>query len=132
MSTENTENKSGEVVKRGRKKHDLSTAKVADGALKSPNSVYEMVGISTSSYKSRTLEEYKETLASMNLMELQEEAYRHATPATDNREIIIDRLERKFLQENSRFVSASKQTVKKLTAEEHIKNQALNILRRGK
>ena len=82
----NEQNGQEKPAKRARKQPiDLATAKVADGAVRTPTSVYEILGISTTSYKTASLEDYKQTLASMNLIDLQEESYRHGTPATDNR-----------------------------------------------
>ncbi len=136
MSNEKTTQDQGnapqKAVKRVKKPIDLATAHVADGAIISPKSVYEIVGISTNSYKTGSYAEYQESLASMSLMQLQEEAFKCGTPATDNRAVIIDRLERKFLQENARFGTGSKTAKKDLTPAEELRRQAQNIMNRGR
>jgi hypothetical protein len=70
----------------------------------------------------------------MNLMQLQEEAYNRAIVATENRDILIDRLEKKFIQETSKFKAASSKLTdkKEEPKEESIKDQAIRILSRGR
>ena len=120
--------------KGARKKVNLSTAKVADGEVKSPTSVYEILGISTHGYKTNNLDTYSRDIKAMNLMQLQEEAYERAIIATENRDILIDRLEKKFIQETSKFKAASSKLTdkKEEPKEESLKDQATRILARGR
>jgi hypothetical protein len=139
MSNDTTENITQAPIvptapKRTRKKVNLATAKVADGEVKSPTNVYDIVGIPTHRYKTTSLASYSANLKAMNLIQLQEEAYNRAVLATESRDILIDRLERKFIQETSKFKTSSDgrsfeaQPVK----EESLHDQALRILSRGR
>jgi hypothetical protein len=85
-----------------KKKLDLTTAKTADGALYSPKSVYEIVGLNDSLFPTSNYEEYQKLLSTMNTIDLVDHAYRLGVVATSDRQSLIDRLERKFLQERAR------------------------------
>lgn len=113
------------------KKIDLSTAKVADGQLKASSSVYEMCGMNTNPYGTTSLETYTKRLAEMNLIELQDHAYKIGALATNDRSVLIDRLERKFLQEVSRFRATGQETGKGAAVAEQ-RETALRILSRGR
>jgi hypothetical protein len=119
-------------VKRTRKRVNIATAKVADGEIKSPTSVYEILGIPTHGYKSSSLAAYSADLRGMNLYQLQEEAYNRAVLATDSKEVLIDRLEKKFIQETSKFktaVGASDRSFNQAPSkEESERDQAIRIL----
>lgn len=135
MANDNTpEAATSAPAKRGRpKKVNLATAKVADGALESPKSIYEICGIASHSYNTSNLEEYKRSISSLNLMQLQEEAYNKGILPTDSREMLLDRLERKFIGEVSKFKTSKGQTFEsKDTPAEALRREALNILSRGK
>ena len=136
MSNEITGKESVVATRRGRKKVDLSTAKVADGELKSSTSVYELLGISTHGYKTSNAAEYTMQLRGMNLLQLQEEAYARAVLPTENKDILIDRLEKKFIQETSKFktVTGNNRNFDKSEAskEDELKNQALRVLAKGR
>lgn len=121
-------------AKRGRpKKVNLATAKVADGALSAPKSVYEICGISTHGYNTTNLDDYKGSIKAMNLMQLQEEAYNKGVLPTDSRDMLVDRLEKKFILETSKFKTERGQVIgTKDTPAEALKRQALNILARGR
>ena len=87
-----------ETKKRG--KLDLSTATVADGAQKPIRSVYELVGIKDIKYRETTYGSYQGRLKKMNLIELQDHGFSIGVVPASSRDIMIDRLERKYLQEN--------------------------------
>ncbi len=112
---------------------NLSTAKVADGAQRSSQSVYELCGISTNTYRVNTIKDYTRTIRAMNLIDLQDEAYKNGVLATDNRDILLDRLERKFIQESARFrqepTPGSSQVSQSDSA---TRERALEILSRGR
>ncbi len=110
-----------------RKKIDLATAMVADAEIKSPTSLYEICGVRTSTYRTANVEEYEESLKSLDLLRLQEEAYAHAVPATQNREAIIDRLVKKFILIVGRV--GAKNDAKDSGS---LREQAKNILARGR
>jgi len=123
--------------RRGRKPLDLSKAKVADGALKANQSVYAICGIAEHSYGSVSRAQYTQSLQDMNLIDLQEEAYTHGVVPIDNRELLIDRLERKFIQEVGKFQNAvgraAVETQSGGTTEEQARRKkALEILARGR
>lgn len=134
MSNELTESVASITAKRPRKRVNLATAHTADGEVKSPTSVYDLLGISTHGYKTTNLTSYTATLKSMNLAELHNEAYARAVLGTDNRDVMIDRLEKKFIQETSKFKSAS--TSRDFTPEpvvpETERDLAIRTLSRGR
>lgn len=112
-----------------KKKLDLSTAKVADGALKAPKSLYEVMGISTNRYKIKDLASYEKAIARMDLIELQDEAYDKGVTPNSNRDIIIDRLVRRFIHENANVpepVNAQSE------ASPDVRAETLRILARGR
>jgi hypothetical protein len=113
-----------------RKKLDLTKAKVADGALAAPRSVYEMVGISTHSYGTNNRAEYEATINHMNLIELQDEAYKHGVLASESRSITIDRLLEKFVHEQTKFSSTTDDFIS--TASKKTQKAALEALARGR
>lgn len=117
--------------KNSRKKVDLSTAHVADGQTASSQSVYDLVGIPSHGYSTTNLEQYRRGIIAMNLIQLQDEAYDKGVLATENRDILIDRLERKFLQETSKFRVATGQK-RDEPKEDSMRDQALRILARGR
>ena len=148
MTTES--NDSVKVTKtagaRKRPKVNLAVAKVADGqgsiepiatgSTPKYTSVYEIMGIIDHSYKTTSLAVYSETLRDMNLYKLHEEAYNRGVPGTDNRETMIDRLERKFIQETTKFADRSGRVNgdhKPDTEKEvSLHDQAMKILARGR
>lgn len=83
-----------------KKKLDLATAKQADGALPSMRQIEEMVGIKGTSYWEKSYGEYQTMLRSKNLIELHDHAFEVGVVPASHRDMMIDRLERKFLQEN--------------------------------
>ena len=87
-------------AKRGRPRKivNLSTAKVADGALPSNTAIYDLCGISTSHYRAKSIAEYSKELGTLNLIELQDEAYKAGVVPSRDRFILIDRLERQFIK----------------------------------
>ncbi len=110
---------------------NLSTAKIADGASVAPRSVYAICGISESTYKHRSVAEYSKMLNSLNLIELQEHAFGIGIPAGPDRNTLIDRLERRYLQENSRFRGGIEQPAANgATADQRA--EAERILSRGR
>ena len=113
-----------------RKKIDLATAMVADAEVKSPTSLYEICGVRTSSYRTSNVEEYKASLAALNLIQLQDEAYQHAVPATQNREAIISRLVDKFILTVGRL--GAKTAHEDGDEASAIRQQAKNIMARGR
>lgn len=119
------------MAKKTTKKIDLATAKVADGELKAPVSVYEICGISENAYGTTSFESYKKKLASMNLIQLQDHAFKIGALATQDRSVLIDRLERKFLQDTARLRATGQ---KKADSDPTAANreQALQILARGR
>jgi len=110
---------------------DISTAKVADGALAPrAKSAYEICGISTFTYKHRTLAEYQTYLRKLNLIQLQDEAYEHGITAGTSVPMLIDRLERQYCKERGKFASAVLDPQKdESNADIHAK--AVEIMRRG-
>lgn len=115
-----------------RKKMDLNKAMVADGSLQAPKSVYEIVGINDSIFPTENYEEYQKMLASMNTIDLVDHAYRIGVVATPDRNTLIDRLERKFLQERSRFGTSTESASAADGSEESIRKEAERIISRGR
>jgi hypothetical protein len=110
---------------------DISTAKVADGALAPrAKSAYEICGISTFTYKHRTLAEYQTYLHKLNLIQLQDEAYEHGITAGTSIPMLIDRLERQYCKERNKFASVGVEA-KKDDANEDVHAKAVEIMRRG-
>lgn len=110
---------------------DLSKAKIADGALDNPASVYEIVGRRTSVYNTAKYEDYQKYLRTLNLYDLQSHAYEVGVIPVDNYNVLFDRLERKFLEEISKFISAKNNANTSIKASEPTKT-ILDILSRGK
>lgn len=113
-------------------KLDLSKATVADGSLRAPKSVYEIVGINDSIFPTENYEDYQKMLASMNTIDLVEHAYKIGVVATPDRNTLIDRLERKFLQERSRFGTSTESSNAADGSEESIRKEAERIISRGR
>lgn len=116
-----------EKVKKTRKKLDLSKVQVADGALKAPRSVYEIVGFPETDYDTRDIDVYRKELDRMQNFELQEHAARHGVLPSWEREITMGRLEEKFMRENSRFVPPGQSVPE---SNEDLRKQAERIMGR--
>ncbi len=115
-----------------RKKLDISKAKVADGALSAPKSVYEMVGIATHDYgKDIDRTGYEAVLKRMNLIELQDEAYKHGVLASDSMAITIDRLVEKFIREHTKYSAIADEIVGENVSKK-TRDSAIKALSRGK
>lgn len=114
-------------------KIDLATAKTADGATHTATSVYEICGIRSHSYNTNSYDVYKRNLASMNLMQLQEEAYERGIIASGSSEAIVDRLERKYLQEAGRFRTNPTDRVDgRVEDKDTQRDEVMRILSRGR
>lgn len=110
-------------------KLNMRTAKVADGA--SPaTSVYEIVGLGTTSYKHKTLASYTKMVNGLNMMELHDHAYELGVPTHPDRHTLIDRLERHFIQENAKFTRATEQPDNSI--DESSREAAEKIISRGR
>lgn len=88
------------MARKSGKKLDIATAQVADGALKAERSIYEIVGFKSVRYRARSYAEYQTMIRKMDLLQLHEHSYEVGAVASPSKEITIDRLERKYLQEN--------------------------------
>lgn len=84
-------------------KIDLAKAQVADGALHAPRSVYEVIGARDTQYSHSDYASYQKWLQAQDLITLQDHAYKLGVVATANMGHLVDRLERRFLKERSRF-----------------------------
>ncbi len=125
------------VAKASKKQFDLSTSQVADGALKPLRSVYEIMGVKNVSYREKTYASYQDQLRRMNVIELQDHAYEIGVLAGSTKDSMIDRLERKFLQENPEqrdaHIAARAAANGKTEADgESIADQAARIIARGR
>lgn len=107
---------------------DLSRAKVATAALPA-RSIYEIMGITSKEYRTHDYATYQEDLKSMTLHALHEHAYEVGVAATEDRNHLIDALERKFLQEHGRQGRARETTEK--TQAQILREQALRALSHG-
>lgn len=117
------------------KKLNLATAEQADGALSSPRSAYEICGIADVKYREKTFAGYSARLHAMDLIELQDHAYELAVVPSPSAQVMIDRLEEKFLRENP----VERAAVAKARAEaaergesDSIERQAERIMARGR
>jgi len=116
-----------------KKRLDLATAKVADGQLMAGASVYSLVGITDSRYKHKSLASYSKMLNGMDLIELQDHAYEVGTLAGSDRHSLIERLERKFIEESRKFgATAAQPEDPSLDATEDLREQAKKIVSRGR
>ncbi len=106
----------------------MSKAQVANGALPAPVSIYGMLGISTDTYRAKNIQEYSKNLANMDLLQLQEEAYEVGIAAFGNRANIIDRLERKYLQETTKYAGVGQETADDMTPE--LREQGMKAMRK--
>ncbi len=105
---------------------NIATAKVADGEVKSTTQIYDICGVKTSNYRTANLEEYTNYIKSLNLVQLQDEAYQHSVLASSNRDVIIDNLTKKFIREVGKFGAKS------TAPGNDLRQQALNVLARGR
>lgn len=115
-----------------KRKFNLETAETADGALPSLRSAYELVGIKDFQYKAKTFSEYQGQLRAMDLIELQDHAYDYAVVPSQSAEVMIARLEEKYLRENPEQrlkVAAERQAQMESESE---KEQVDRILSRGR
>lgn len=108
---------------------NIAAATVATGALASPKSIYEIMGLTSKLYSTTDYETYQKDIASMSLHTLHEHAYEVGVAASGDRSILIDALERRFIKENGRQGRA-REAVKKTQAEE-MREQALRALAHG-
>ncbi len=118
-----------------KKQLDLSTASVADGSLKPVRSVYELMGIKNVSYREKSYGAYQDQLRRMNVIELQDHAYEVGVVPGATKDSMIDRLERKFLQENPDqrdAYYAAKAAGASNAPELSLEEQAQRILARGR
>jgi len=118
------------AAKRGRKL-DLATAKIADGALTAPANVYEIIGHKVSVYTTSDYLTYQKQLRGMALYDMQEHAHEVGEIPTDNREVLIDRLERRFLEATSKFAAAKAKSSDSNTAVS-ADSKVLEFLKRGR
>lgn len=117
--------------KNGKKALDLDNAEQADGALESPRSAYEIVGIKDYRYRETSFAAYSARLHQMDLSELHDHGYDMAEPISPSRQVMIDRLERKYLRENPH----QRSTAAKLRApqdDSSIEEQAQRIMAQGR
>ncbi len=59
-----------------KKKIDLNKTKIADGSLRSPKSVYEIIGLNDSVFPTQNYEEYQKIINNMNTIDLVDHAYK--------------------------------------------------------
>ena len=98
---------------RPRKTSSLPTHQT-NGALPAskPQSVYEILGMRSTNYKQETFSEYQVYLDTLNLAELQNHAISVANIVPiDDRNRLIDRLEKEYLRINARFAPSANQQV---------------------
>lgn len=113
-------------------KINLATAKVADGEVRGNTSIYAMCGIATTSYKHTTLAAYSKMINSLNLIELHDHAFQVGTLAGPDRNTLINRLEEKFLRENSKFSPAIGQPIEAPKGSSEARAEAERIISRGR
>lgn len=115
-----------------RKKVNLATAKVADGRAQS-RSIYEMVGLPTSSYRCKTLAEYSKMINNLSVIELQDHAFQIGSLAGYDRATMIDRLEQKFIRENSKFATGAESVEDPAKgSSDAVRAEAARIISRGR
>lgn len=112
-------------------KINLATAKIADGQSRSVQSVYEMVGLSNTNYKHKSLADYSKMINGLNLIELQDHAFNIGSLPGPDRTTLINRLERKFATENARF-SAGVEQPDNSSGDPDVRSQAEKILSQGR
>ena len=126
MSTENIAKKTS---KDRAKTIDLSKATVANGALESKQSIYDIMGISSRAYWTADYETYKADIDAMALHKLHEHAYDVGVAAMGDRTHLIDQLERKFILEHGR--QGRSREVAQKTQAQTMREQALRALSHG-
>lgn len=78
---------------------DLSTAKQIDGAVSSPKTVDDLLGLSRPIYDTRDLDVYRRRLSAMHLYQLQSHAQKLGVVPSHNRQVCIQRLETAFAKD---------------------------------
>jgi hypothetical protein len=129
------ENKHYNMARKSKKTIDIGSATVADGSLKPFRSVYELAGIKNVSYWEKTFAAYQSKIRSMNLLELHDHGFTIGVPAGATKDIMIDRLERKFLQENPHERDAylkARDEGKKDEGDLSVEERAALIMQRGR
>lgn len=122
------EDNAPKATKRPRKVN-LATAKVVDAALPAVKSVYEIVGLNDSAFGKQTFEQFQSKLTTMDLYSLQEMARKVGVVPTSKREVLVDRLERRFLQDR---VRSGPPKAPEMSVNEDLRAQTLKILARGR
>ena len=118
-----------------KQKLDLSKAQQADGALKPIHHIYDLVGVKNVSYRAKTYSQYQEMIRRMNLVELHDHAREVNVVPAATKDLMIDRLERKYLQERPEEREkyyAAVQAGKKDEAEMTVAERAALILQRAR
>lgn len=115
-----------------RKKLNLATAKQADGALAPIRDIYSMVGISSTPYRITDRAAYGKSLGALSLPELHEEAYRVGVMTHPDRQTQINRLEQKFITENTKFGAGIPSVTSQGNDDPDLRAEAEKILSRGR
>lgn len=77
-----------------------------------PQSVFEILGIRSTNYRHETFADYQKYLDTLNLAELQRHAIDTANIIPiDDRNRLVDRLEKEYLRINARFAPSMNQQV---------------------
>jgi hypothetical protein len=100
-----------------------------NGAVAAPKSVFDILGQNHSTYKEKTLEEYRESLNKMTITQLQNHAIAVAQilPNVIDKKHLIDKLEKEFLKKQNQFI-AKVDNSNELSAQD--KQNILKILNR--
>lgn len=102
MATTTTTTGTEPKQKSTRKKLDLATAHVADGALAAPRSIADIIGGACWPYDTRDFGVYSNRLRGMQLYALQQHAQKLAIVPSHSREQMIKRLEEEFKKQRNR------------------------------
>lgn len=112
-----------------RKKANLATAKTVDAALPAMKSVYEIVGMNDSVFGKESFEQFQRKIASLDLYSLQDMARKVNVIPHTKREVLVDRLEKRFLQDRMR---AGPPKAAVVAVNEDLREQALRTLSRAR
>lgn len=131
MSTTTKEQELTGKPRKNAKKLNLASAKIADGALNSPKSVYEIIGYDPNHYKTNDLSSYSNSLRGLPLYELQSEAQRLGITPGFTRDICIKRLEERFAREQKKFRTPPQTQQEEMTERaKELRQKTLDILNR--
>lgn len=126
MENEKNQETNQQPVAKRIKKHE------ATGDKKPISSLYSLMGLEGKKYTAKSFEEYTQQLDRMDLADLQDHAMEHGLIPIDDRDRMIDKLEKQFIIDTGMEKAAGIDDNGDRLNNEKSEEKALRILRRGR